>query len=313
MDQHQASVNQVKGCIGKRIGHDVMATYLQIRKLRTVEETRIEIRYQDMSRGANASGEPSGDCASAAAYLQAIPAGSDPAVLQVPYAFAVIEGRQSVESFGRLRGCIVEQVGRYGLRLELLTLRGLSCSLLYACACRTHRGFALDRNPTQVGDLLRARATSKCRSMPGPKTIKATPPAEWASCAAWLAPGITLERVVVIKAAETPNRSTADVGSETFAGGSETSGIDSGQIVSPETMESVEKHGGKENSQMKQWQSSGRRKEIKEGINDQRGNDKEQRAAALRNDWMTKTAKSMRPAVPPNSWYICTPLAICST
>src|SRR5882757_10809618 len=54
--QHQASVNQIKGRIGKRIGDDVMATYLHIRKLRVVEETRIEIGYQDMSRGSNASG-----------------------------------------------------------------------------------------------------------------------------------------------------------------------------------------------------------------------------------------------------------------
>jgi hypothetical protein len=46
----------------------------------------------------------------ATADLEAIPARSDPAALEALYALAVIERRQGVESFGGLRGCVVEQV-----------------------------------------------------------------------------------------------------------------------------------------------------------------------------------------------------------
>src|SRR6185369_5512998 len=76
--------------------------------------------------------------------------------------------------------------------------------------------------------------------------------------------------------------SAADIRDEAFTGSAQTSGINPGQIISPEAMKGIEQQGSKENSEMQKRPCAGRGEEIQKRKNDQGGEEEQKRATALR-------------------------------
>jgi hypothetical protein len=95
-------MNEVKRGFGQRISNDIVLSHLNILGGQRLQKPRVDVRDDDVSRGADTIREPRGDRASTSPHFQAPPAFAYAAILQMANCAAIKHAGQSIESRWRL-------------------------------------------------------------------------------------------------------------------------------------------------------------------------------------------------------------------
>src|SRR5277367_604286 len=95
-------MNEVESGVGQRVGNNIVLSHFNILCRQGLQKPRIDVRDDNVSRGAHTIREPRSDRASSSPDLQAPPALAYAAILQMTDCAAIKHARQSIESRRRL-------------------------------------------------------------------------------------------------------------------------------------------------------------------------------------------------------------------
>src|SRR5271169_4452736 len=91
-------MNEVKSCFWQWVGNNIVLSHFDVLRRQGFQKPRIDVRDENVSRGADTIREPGSDRASSSPDLQASPALAYAAILQMADCAAIKHARQSIES-----------------------------------------------------------------------------------------------------------------------------------------------------------------------------------------------------------------------